>query len=93
MGFDCKPKTLPFPDAMPADTHATLPVPGLSPVSSKAIIARCDSGALPSDGGLLALRAVEKRFDIGQRLAACIGDPLFILAALSRNLHTGPRDA
>ncbi len=43
---------------MPADTHATPPLPGLLPVAGKPIIARFDGGALSSDGGLLALREI-----------------------------------
>lgn len=60
---------------MPADAHATLPLPGLSPVGGKPIIARFDGGALSSDGGLLALREVEDRLGVARRLAACIDDP------------------
>jgi hypothetical protein len=60
---------------MPATTEATLPLPGLSPVEGKPIIARFDGGALSSDGGLLALREIEERLGIAQRLAACIDDP------------------
>lgn len=60
---------------MPADTHATLPLPGLSPIEGKPIIARFDGGALSSDGGLLALREIEERLGIAYRLAACIDDP------------------
>jgi len=60
---------------MPADLHATLPLPGLSPVGGKLIIARFDGGSLSSDGGLLALREVEDRLGVARRLAACIDDP------------------
>lgn len=60
---------------MPADTHATPPLPGLSPVAGKPIIARFDGGSLSSDGGLLALREVEARLGVAERLAACIDDP------------------
>lgn len=60
---------------MPADSHAALPLPGLSPIEGKPIIARFDGGALSSDGGLLALREIEERPRIAQRLAACIDDP------------------
>jgi hypothetical protein len=60
---------------MPADTQATPPLPGLSPVSGKPIIARFDGGSLSSDGGLLALREVEGRLRVAERLAACIDDP------------------
>jgi hypothetical protein len=60
---------------MPADTNATLPLPGLSPVAGKPIIARFDGGSLSSDGGLFALREVEERLGVARRLAACIDDP------------------
>ena len=60
---------------MPADIDVTLPLPGLSPVAGKPIIARFDGGSLSSDGGLLALREVEARLGVAERLAACIDDP------------------
>ena len=60
---------------MPATTHATPPLPGLSPVLGRPIIARFDGGSLSSDGGLLALREVEERLGVARRLAACIDDP------------------
>ena len=60
---------------MPADTHATPPLPSLSPVAGKPIIARFDGGALSSDGGLMALREIEEHLGIARRLAACIDDP------------------
>ena len=46
-----------------------LPLPGLSPVSAKPVVARFDGGHLSSDGGVLLLR------EIAGRLAACIDDP------------------
>ena len=60
---------------MPAKVEATPPLPGLSPVGGKPIVARFDGGQLSSDGGLLALREVEQRLGIADRLAACIDDP------------------
>ena len=60
---------------MSADTHARPPLPGLSPVEGKPIIARFDGSALSSDGGLLALREIEERLGVARRLAACIDDP------------------
>jgi hypothetical protein len=60
---------------MPAKVEATPALPGLSPVCGKPIIARFDGGQLSSDGGLLALREVERRLGIADRLAACIDDP------------------
>ena len=39
----------------------TLPLPGLSPIAGKQIVARFDGGRLSSDGGLLVLREIERR--------------------------------
>jgi hypothetical protein len=52
-----------------------LPLPGLSPVSGKAVVAKFDGGLLSSDGGILVLREVEQRLRVADRLAACITDP------------------
>src|SRR3954451_16686795 len=60
---------------MPATAECIPTLPGLSPVGGKRIVARFDAAHLSSDGGLLALREVERRIGIGQRLAACICDP------------------
>ena len=51
------------------------PLPGLSPVAGKSIVARFDGGLLSSDGGILALREVEQRLRVADRLAGCIEDP------------------
>src|SRR2546423_14342727 len=53
----------------------TLPLPGLSPVSGKSVVAKFDGGLLSSNGGVLALREVEKRLRVADRFAACIDDP------------------
>ena len=53
----------------------TLPLPGLSPVAGKELVARFDGGRLSSDGGLLVLREIEQRLKVADRLAACIEDP------------------
>ncbi|MBC7908816.1 MAG: transposase, partial [Rhodospirillaceae bacterium] len=53
----------------------TLPLPGLSPVSGKAVVARFDGGELSSDAGVLALREIETRLGIAGRLASCLDDP------------------
>ena len=50
-------------------------LPGLSPLCGKPIHARFDGGSLSSDAGILALRQVEQRLGIADRLAACIEDP------------------
>jgi hypothetical protein len=53
----------------------TLPLPGLSPIAGKEVVARFDGGRLSSDGGLLVLREIEQRLKVADRLAACIDDP------------------
>src|SRR6201994_1610726 len=50
-------------------------LPGLSPVQGKAVIARFDDGRLSSEGGLLALRKIERRLALAERLANCLVDP------------------
>jgi hypothetical protein len=60
---------------MPAKVEATPALPGLSPVCGKPIIARFDGGQLSSDAGVLALREIESRLGIADRLAACVADP------------------
>ncbi len=59
---------------MPPKVEDT-PPPGLSPVAGRPLIARFDGGQMSSDGGLLALRKVEQRLGLADRLAACIDDP------------------
>lgn len=55
-------------------SNSTLALPGLSPVLGKSIFARFDGGLLSSDAGVLALREVEKRLGVAERLASCIED-------------------
>ena len=52
-----------------------LPLPGLSPVGAKKVIAQFDGGLLSSDAGVLVLREVEQRLRVAERMAACIVDP------------------
>src|SRR5271157_5730406 len=52
-----------------------LPLPGLSSVSGKSVVVKFDGGLLSSDGGILALREVEQRLQVADRLAACLVDP------------------
>src|SRR3982074_2804604 len=54
--------------------NSTLPLPGLSPVSGKSVVATSDGGLLSSDGGVLMLREVEQRLRIADRFAGCIED-------------------
>ena len=53
---------------------ATPFLPGLSAVQGKAVVARFDGGRLSSEGGLLALREIERRLGLADRLAACLKD-------------------
>jgi hypothetical protein len=69
-----KPK-LPFRSAMPAEVDCNLPLPGLSPVWGKPVIARFDGGRLSSDGGVLLLAEIERALDLAPRLARCLDDP------------------
>ena len=50
-------------------------LPGLSPVQGKAVVARFDGGRLSSEGGLLALREIDRRLGLADRLANCLVDP------------------
>ena len=50
-------------------------LPGLSRVSGKRVEVKFDGGLLSSDGGVLALREVEQRLRVADRLAACLVDP------------------
>jgi hypothetical protein len=50
-------------------TSSMLPLPGLSPVFGKTVIAKFNGGLLSSDGGVLALR------EVGDALASPIGWP------------------
>ncbi|BAI75275.1 transposase (plasmid) [Azospirillum sp. B510] len=55
--------------------ETTLPLPGLSSVGSKTVVARFDGGELSSDAGVLAVREIESRLGVAARLAACLDDP------------------
>ena len=60
---------------MPAEVDLTLPLPGLSPVCGKPVVARFDGGRLSSDAGVLLLAEIERRHGIADRLARCLEDP------------------
>ena len=60
---------------MPVKVEVTPPLPSLSPVGGKPLVARFDGGRLSSDGGVLALREIERRLGIADRLAGCLDDP------------------
>lgn len=59
---------------MRAQIDANPALPCLSPVQGTPIIARFDGGQLSSDGGVLALREIEQRLGIADRLAGCMAD-------------------
>src|SRR5580698_3764349 len=50
-------------------------LPGLSSASGKPVVVKFDGGLLSSDGGILALREVEQRLRVADRLAGCMFDP------------------
>jgi DDE family transposase len=49
-------------------------LPGLSPVHDKAATARFDGGRLSSEGGLPALREIERRLGLAERQVGCLKD-------------------
>ena len=57
---------------MPAKVESNAALSDLSPVCSKSIIARSDGGQLSANAGVLALREIESRLDVADRLAACV---------------------
>jgi hypothetical protein len=67
-----------------AKVESTPALPGLSPVCGKRLIARFDGGQLSSDGGVLALREIEARLGVAERLAGCVAD----LHAPERVIHS-----
>jgi hypothetical protein len=64
-----------FSEATPAMNDPILPLPGLSPAGGKPVVVKFDGGLLSSDGGVLALREVERRLRVADRLAGCVVDP------------------
>jgi hypothetical protein len=64
-----------FRETTPAMIDLMSPLPGLSPVAGKSVVAKFDGGRLSSDGGILVLREIEQRLCVADRLAACIEDP------------------
>ena len=54
---------------------STPPLPGLSLVAGKSVVAKFDGGSLSSDGGVLALREVEQRLRVAL-LHGCAEFPL-----------------
>jgi len=55
-------------------TQCTLPFFNFNPVGRREIQARFDGGHITSDGGVLLLREVDRRFNIIARAAACFTD-------------------
>ena len=73
MGVDSNPRH--FRETTPAMIDLMPPLPGLSPVCGKTVVAKFDGGLLSSDGGILVLRKVEQRLRVADRVSACIKDP------------------
>ncbi len=67
----------------------TLPLPWLSPIEGWAVVARFDGGEVSSDAGVLALREIESRLGVADRLATCLDDP----RAPDRVVHLLPRSS
>ncbi len=64
-----------FRKATPAMSDPMLPLPGLSPLAGKKVVVKFDGGLLSSDGGILALREIEGRLRVAERMDARIEDP------------------
>ena len=64
-----------FNRAASAMNNSMLPLPGVSSASGKPVVVKFDGGLLSSDGGVLALREVEQRLRVADRLADCMIDP------------------
>jgi hypothetical protein len=60
---------------MPASVEITAPLPGLSPVADKPIVAEFDAEGFSANGGLLTLREIEQRIGVAAHLAGHIADP------------------
>lgn len=54
--------------------HAMPILPGLSPVAAKSLTATLDAGRLSSDGGLVALREIERRLGLAMTIAGPLRD-------------------
>jgi hypothetical protein len=61
-------ESLDFSETTSAITDPMSLLAGLSPVGGKAAGARFDGGLLSSDGGVLALREVERRLGVAERI-------------------------
>jgi hypothetical protein len=66
------PEPTEFAPAIEQDTGI---VPGSPAVAGKPVEIAFDGGRMTSDAGILLLAAIEQRFKIADRLAACIEDP------------------
>lgn len=54
--------------------HAIPILPGLSPVETKSLTATFDAGRLSSDGGLIALREIERRLGLAETITGPLRD-------------------
>jgi hypothetical protein len=50
-------------------------LPGLSPISGKAVRLAFDGGQLTSDAGMVLWAEIERKLRVAERLAGCIADP------------------
>ena len=77
--MDCQPCTMTFRKGSVIGrqlcSESVFTWSGYLPASGKPVVVKFDGGLLSSDGGILALREVEQRLRLADRLAACILDP------------------
>jgi hypothetical protein len=66
-----------------------LPLPGLSPVLGKPVMARFDGGQLSSDASVLVLREIEQCLRVAERLAACNARSFVVGLLLFAQRHLG----
>ncbi len=64
-----------------------LPLPGLSPVSGKTVVAKFDGGLLSSDGGILVLREIEQRLRVADRLRTPVGSEFAVRVLVRANVE------
>jgi hypothetical protein len=62
--FGVESKQRRFRKATPVMNDPMLPLPGLSPVCGKTIVAKFDGDVLSSDGSIVVLREVEQRLRV-----------------------------
>jgi hypothetical protein len=63
-----------FSEATAAMNDPMPPLRGLSSISGGSVAVKFDGGSLSSDGAVPALREVEQRLRVADRLSACVVD-------------------